>query len=89
MNTLELERLTKLARRLPVSDLKMERIDSDFGEIYFAYGDGPNGIHGVWGYQCIAQMIEFKPDTSVDSIRQVLVGEAEKFINTLKVKGNA
>ena len=74
MNTLEIERLTRLASRLPVRHLIMERCDSDHGEIYFAYGQGETGIHGLWGYHGLARMIEFKDAARIQDIRQVLVG---------------
>lgn len=88
MNTLELERLTKLANRLPVHDVIMERIDSDHGEIYYAYGQGFDGvIHGIWGHQGIAQMVEFKDTARVEDVRQVLVNEAASFIDQMKEGG--
>lgn len=87
MNTSEIEKLTRLASRLPVKHLITERCDSDHGEIYFAYGEGQDCIHGLWGYHGLARMLEFKMDASIENIRQVLVDDAAGFIDQLKERG--
>ena len=89
MDTAALEKLERVARRMPVRNLQMERADGTYGEIYFAYGDADDGsILGVWGSQGVGHgPIEFTPNTKKKDVRQVLVDHAEGFISLLAEKG--
>lgn len=78
MNVVELERLTRLAQSMPVKHLKMESCDGPRGQIYMAYGEGDEMIHGAWGYFGLCQAIDFSSDSSPKGIRQVLFDTAVK-----------
>lgn len=81
MDDTQLERLTRIAGNLPCERATLERCDGKHGEIYFAYGVGHDGtIHACWGYAGLARTLDFKPDTSLKDVRQVLVNDAAYFI---------
>ena len=83
-----LERLERMARNMPVEKLAMHVIESEQGVIYFAYGSDPGGkIHGIWGHREIGRTLEFKKDTSIATVRQVLVNDAAGHIEQLIQKG--
>lgn len=88
MEGVALERLERMARNMPVEKLTMQSIESLQGVIYFAYGaDGEGKIHGIWGHREIGRTLEFKKGTSIDTVRQVLVKDAEGHIEQLIQKG--
>ncbi len=88
MEGVTLERLERMARNMPVEKLAMHSIESQQGVIYFAYGaDGEGKIHGIWGHREIGRTLEFKKDTSIDTVRQVLVKDAAGHIEQLIEKG--
>ncbi len=88
MEEVVLERLERMARLMPVEKLAMHSVESEQGMIYFAYGADETGkIHSIWGHREIAQTIEFKPDTSIEAVRQVLVKTAEGHIEKLIQRG--
>lgn len=79
METLALDRLTRLAQSMPVepAKLRMERCDGPRGEVFLAFGEGPAGtIHGCWGYFGMCQAIDFEPDSTAVGVRQVLFDKA-------------
>ena len=83
-----LERLERMARNMPVKKLAMHSVESEQGVIYFAYGSDPEGkIHGIWGHCDIGRTIEFKKDTSIEDIHQVLANDAAGHIEQLIQKG--
>lgn len=88
MEPIELERLERMARNMPVEKIQMKRIEHDEDEIFFAYGSAPSGeIHGIWGYRGIARTMEFKKDTTVEDVRQALVNDAAGTIERWIDKG--
>ncbi len=89
MDTAALEKLERVARRMPVRNLQMECADGTYGEIYFAYGDADDGsILGVWGSMGVGHgPIEFKPKTKTKDVRQILVDHADGFVSLLAEKG--
>ena len=83
-----LERLERMARLMPVEKIAMHSVESQEGVIYFAYGPDNHGIvHGIWGHRDIARTMEFKKDTGIDHVRQVLVNDAAGHIGQLIEKG--
>ena len=88
MEGVTLERLERMARNMPVGKLVMHSIDSELGVIYFAYGYDVHGkIHGIWGHCDIGRTLEFKKDTDIETVRQVLVNDAVGHIEQLIRKG--
>ena len=88
MEGVVLERLERMARNMPVEKLKMHSVESREGVIYFAYGPDPQGvIHGIWGHRDMGRTLEFKKDTSIEDVRQVLVNDAAGHIEQLIGKG--
>ncbi|RJR37222.1 MAG: hypothetical protein C4576_23025 [Desulfobacteraceae bacterium] len=84
MNSVALIRLERMSRNMPVRKLHMEFAPSKLGRIYLAWGeDGLGTYHGMWGIgigdQAVARSLEFKKDTSVDSIRDALILDALGF----------
>ena len=66
----------------------MHSCEGEQGVIYFAYGVDKKGIfHGIWGHRGIAEPIEFKKDTSLENVRQVLVNTAASHIEMLIREG--
>ena len=83
-----LERLERMARNMPVENLAMHSVDSEQGVIYFAYGPDVQGkIHGIWGHCEIGRTLEFKKDTPVETVRQLLVNDAAGHIEQMIQKG--
>jgi hypothetical protein len=83
-----LVKLERIANNLPIKSPTLERIDGDFGEIYFAYGEDARGIpHGVWGYMEWGRPLEFKKGTPKKWVRQALVDDAAGFIALCHEKG--
>lgn len=86
MEAPELAKLERLCRNLPVRQMQMERCPGTRGEIYFAYGRGPEGKYmGMCGYCGFAMPIEFKEEASLQDVRQMLVDAAEESANQLEV----
>lgn len=85
METAELTRLEQIARSLPCKEIQFERCDGILGEIYFAYGHGPEGqIHGLWGHCGVAMTVDFTEEATVESVRQVLVDTAHRSVSELQ-----
>ena len=88
MEGVSLQRLERMARNMPVKKLAMHSIEDRQGVIYFAYGEASNGaIHGIWGYRDIGRTVEFKKDTSIETVKQLLVNDAVGHIEQLIEKG--
>lgn len=76
MDNLALERAERIAQNLPVEDLQMCRK----GEVYFAYGHGPNDggdevWHGIWFTDFnggMGQVIEFAAESSEKAVQTSL-----------------
>ncbi len=88
MEDISLARLERIARNIITDRLRMERVEGDFGIIYLAHGTNADGnIVGLWGYRDKARDIEFKEDTSLDDVRQVLINDASGLMELLDEKG--
>ena len=87
MESLELMRLERIARNLITDRLRMEQVEGNHGTIYIAHGiNAERTIVGVWGHRGIARDMEFKDDTSLDSVRQNLVNDAAEHIEMMVEK---
>ncbi len=83
-----MERLERMARNMPVEKLAMHSVESEQGVIYFAYGLDTRGkIHGIWGHRDIGRTLEFKKDTPIETVRQLLVNDAAGHIEQMIGKG--
>lgn len=89
MEARELELLEKFARLMPGDKLEFGRTDDrEYGTIYFATSiDADRCPHGIWGCRGTARILDFKPDTSFETVRQVLVNDAVGWIEGLVKKG--
>ncbi len=88
MEGIILQRLERMARNMPVEKLAMHSVESSNGVIYFAYGSDKHGkIHGIWGHRDMGRTLEFKKDTSMEDVKQVLVNDAAGHIEQLIGKG--
>ena len=66
----------------------MRRVSGPTGEIFFAYGTANDGlIHGIWGHRDVGRTIQFKKDTKIKHVRQMLVNDAAGHIDQLMGKG--
>ncbi len=74
----------RIARNLPVKNLRVCRADSANGEVYYAYGRGINEKHeecwhGVWFSDAmggIGQTLEFHKKAKEKAVRQSLYDHA-------------
>jgi len=88
MEDIAMIRLERIARNLIDSDLRMERVEDNNGNIYFAHGlDAKGTIVGVWGYCGIARDMEFAKDTSIEDVRQALINDAAGMIELMAERG--
>ena len=86
MSALELTRMERIARNLPIHDLVMRYAPTPHGKIYMAYGKLSDGSwQGMWGIRGVARLCEFgaaltEPDIEAGMIRDALwyAGEADK-----------
>ncbi len=88
MDNTALEKLERILRNLPITNPRMERVEGEFGVIYFGYGEAADGTpHGVWGSLDYGRTLEFEKGTSVDLVKQALVDDALGFIALCHEKG--
>lgn len=74
----------RIARNLPVRNLRVCRADSSNGEVYYAYGRGINEKqekcwHGVWFSDAmggVGQTLEFHKNAKEKAVRQSLYDHA-------------
>lgn len=88
MEQVEVERLERIVRNaIPAPSFC--RINSDVGEIFFAYGKNAQGVMtGFWAVHGTANgPIEFTEDSSTEGIQQELVNQAADYAQTLLDKG--
>lgn len=84
MESTDLSRLERIANSLPCKEVQFEKTTGPHGEIYFAYGQGEDGlIYGLWGHCGVAMTIDFNENATVDSVRQVLVDKAHESIDQM------
>lgn len=88
MDKIEAERLERIVRNA-IPNPKLERVESEWGEIYFAHGLNFQGIPtGFWAVHGTANgPIEFTQESSTEGIRQELVNQAADYAKTLLDKG--
>lgn len=88
MDTVEVERLERIVRNA-IPSPSLERVESEFGEIFFAHGLNSQGIPtGFWAVHGTANgPIEFTKDSTTEGIRQELVNQAADYAQTLLDKG--
>ncbi len=86
-----LDRAELVVRSLPITKPQYRRIESDLGEILFAYGkDGDGVYHGVWGVdQPIPTMriLMFRPGVTVAQVRRDLITNAEWWLEECNKRG--
>jgi hypothetical protein len=95
LTTEEREWLERAARRMPGGHFDFGYTDKcEYGRIYFATSiDHDRMPHGIWAIRAGespsagAQIIDFKPDTDMDDVRQVLVDQAIHSVEDLLNKG--
>ncbi len=88
MEARELTILERIARNLPIMKVNYGRTDSEYGTIYFAWGQDASGKqHGVWGLRGMGRTIEFKLGTSSKKVRQVLTLDAHGLISEFNNAG--
>lgn len=89
MESVELERLERIARNLPiVSPLEMGHADTDLGVVYMAWGrDGAGRYHGVWGCRGVARTVQFNDLATPETIKQLLMDDAYWFTKEQHKRG--
>ncbi len=88
MDNQALEKLERILRNLPITKPKMERVEGEFGVIYFGYGEAADGTpHGCWGYMGYGRPIEFVKGTSEELVKRALVDDAAGFVALCQEKG--
>jgi hypothetical protein len=95
LTTEEREWLERAARRMPGDHFDFGYTDeSEYGRIYFATSvDADRMPHGIWAIRAgendaaNARILDFKPDTSLDTVRQVLATDAVGCIESMIEKG--
>ena len=84
MESVELERLERIAKNMIVDRLRMEQVEGKRGIIYLAHGLNADGtIIGLWGHRGVAHDFEFKPDTGLEDVRQFLMDHASGTIEEM------
>ncbi len=80
METKSVDALERVARNLPVKQLTMDRIETIWGPVRYAYGQAGDGtVHGIYavnlGIQDLARTLEFKPGTADGDVEAMLILE--------------
>ena len=85
MDSQALTRLERCLRNLPilsVDDMTVQ--ETPYGPLYMAWGrDKENIYHGLWGIRELARPMEFKPNTTLDEVRNALQTDAMGMVELL------
>lgn len=76
--------MERMTRDLIKTNLRMEKVEGKRGTIYLAHGlDADGDVTGIWGYRGFSKVWNYKPETSLDSVRQHLMDHATEIIEDM------
>ena len=88
MESRELAILERCARNLPAKKLTYHYADMTWGRVYMAWGrDMAGRYHGIWGCRDVARPLEFKLGTTATQVADVLMLDAEGFVESRLTRG--
>lgn len=89
LSSKNLEWLERAARRMPGKNHQFDRVDDPrYGVIYFATSiDEDRMYHGIWCCRGTGRVLDFKPDTEISDVRQMLVFDAMNWCESMVEKG--
>lgn len=92
MESASLVKLERIARNLPLKNMKMIRAETDIAEVFMAYGTMPDGRYaGLYGTGLnghdLGQIGEFPEGFTEQQVRQDLINQAYEYLLLAKPRG--